>query len=156
MEPWLLELGLYLLGLLLIFLELFIPSGGVLGIGSLICIIYSIYSMFQKDYTAVAWSAIVVTVLYVIVVVRFWVKRMTLAENLATSVATGSDVEGARSLVGLEGVTDTALRPAGIARVDGRRLDVVTSGSFLEPGETIVVVEVSGNRIVVRPKVRKT
>jgi membrane-bound serine protease (ClpP class) len=41
------------------------------------------------------------------------------------------------------------LRPAGIADIAGRRLDVVAHGAFIEAGQPIVVAEVLGNRIVV-------
>ena len=44
---------------------------------------------------------------------------------------------------------ESALRPTGIARIDGRRVDVVTRGEQLEPGTRVRVVEVSGNRLVV-------
>ena len=49
------------------------------------------------------------------------------------------------------GTAVSPLRPAGIANIDGTRVDVVSDGSFLDPGTPIVVTEVEGNRIVVRP-----
>ena len=42
------------------------------------------------------------------------------------------------------------LRPAGIAEIDGERLDVVSEGDLIDANETIVVTRVDGNRIVVR------
>jgi len=54
-------------------------------------------------------------------------------------------------LVGARGRALSRLRPAGRAEVDGRRLDVVTEGSFIEAGAPIEVVKVKANRIVVRP-----
>jgi membrane-bound serine protease (ClpP class) len=42
------------------------------------------------------------------------------------------------------------LRPAGIAEIDGERIDVVAEGEMIEAGATIVVSRVDGNRIVVR------
>jgi membrane-bound serine protease (ClpP class) len=47
------------------------------------------------------------------------------------------------------GVVESDLRPAGIARIDGRRVDVVSRGEPIEAGARIVVVEVSGNRVIV-------
>jgi membrane-bound ClpP family serine protease len=43
-----------------------------------------------------------------------------------------------------------ALRPAGIAEIDGERIDVISDGEFINPGENIVVTRIDGNRIVVR------
>jgi membrane-bound serine protease (ClpP class) len=56
------------------------------------------------------------------------------------------------SLVGRAGVAETALRPTGKALVDGRRLDVVSEGDFIERGSPLEVVEVAGARIVVKRK----
>jgi len=52
--------------------------------------------------------------------------------------------------VGAPGTTLTLLRPSGIAEVNGARLNVVTSGEFVQPGTPIEVVKVAGNRIVVQ------
>lgn len=150
MDPWFVDIGFYLAGLILIFLELFIPSGGVLGIAAIICIIYSLQSLFSRGQPVAAWSAIALTVVYIVFVVRFWLKRVRHSASLSGSVATGRDVERARALIGRIGVTLTPLRPAGLARIAGERLDVVAGGSFLDANEEISVVEVSGNRIVVR------
>ena len=53
------------------------------------------------------------------------------------------------ALLGKEGTVEADCRPAGMARLDGRRVDVVTRGEWLERGERIKVVEVKGNRVVV-------
>ena len=52
--------------------------------------------------------------------------------------------------VGDRGLTESALRPAGQAQFDGGSVDVVSDGSFVEAGKTVRVIEISGNRVVVR------
>ena len=54
------------------------------------------------------------------------------------------------TLVGRSGVTLTDLRPAGTARVDGHRIDVVTEGEWLSAGDPVVVLTDEGYRRVVR------
>lgn len=54
-----------------------------------------------------------------------------------------------QSLLNARGESLTALRPAGMATIEDRRLDVVTDGEFIEPHQPIRVVEIHGNRIVV-------
>jgi membrane-bound serine protease (ClpP class) len=54
------------------------------------------------------------------------------------------------SLLGEQGETLSVLRPAGKAQVGDYFIDVVSDGPFIEKGRTITIVEVSGNRIVVR------
>lgn len=66
---------------------------------------------------------------------------------------TSSDTElvGFEGLVvGARGVTITMLRPAGKANVNEQVVDVVSEGPFISANQPIQVVEISGNRIVVR------
>jgi membrane-bound serine protease (ClpP class) len=56
------------------------------------------------------------------------------------------------ALVGRQGQTMTVLRPAGRALIGDDYLDVVSEGVFIPPGRTIEVVEVVGNRVVVRER----
>ena len=44
----------------------------------------------------------------------------------------------------------TELRPAGTVQIDGRPVDVVSEGAFIEKGTRVVVLSVSGSRVVVR------
>ncbi len=53
-------------------------------------------------------------------------------------------------LVGMSDVALTPLHPAGAARFDGDRLDVVTSGEFLDAGVPVRIIEARGSRIVVQ------
>ena len=52
-------------------------------------------------------------------------------------------------LVGREGKTVTKLRPAGKVEIDDELYDAVAEGVFIEKGETVRVLAVEGNRIVV-------
>jgi membrane-bound serine protease (ClpP class) len=52
--------------------------------------------------------------------------------------------------MGHEGVALTDLRPAGAARLDGEKVDVITSGEHLESGTRVKVVRVDGPSIFVR------
>ncbi|MGM0491270.1 MAG: NfeD family protein [Planctomycetota bacterium] len=52
--------------------------------------------------------------------------------------------------VGDIGISDSPLRPAGRALFGDAYLDVVTDGSFVDRGRRVRVIQISGNRIVVR------
>ncbi|MGH7162791.1 MAG: NfeD family protein [Planctomycetota bacterium] len=56
-----------------------------------------------------------------------------------------------KELVGVEGEALSPLRPAGTARFGDRILEVVTDGTMVPRAARVKVVEVSGNRVVVRP-----
>ena len=51
----------------------------------------------------------------------------------------------------MEGEALTMLRPSGMAKFDGKKYSVVTSGELVEKGTVVRVVKVEGSRVVVRP-----
>lgn len=51
--------------------------------------------------------------------------------------------------VGDEGVTESVLRPSGRALIQGRSVDVVADGKYIEPGQRVKVIDVRGNRLIV-------
>jgi membrane-bound serine protease (ClpP class) len=73
-----------------------------------------------------------------------------LETGLSAAGGYASTPESDRGRLGQRGIADSALRPAGIARFDHERVDVVTEGEFLEPGTAVEVIRIEGNRIVVR------
>ena len=68
-------------------------------------------------------------------------------ENGSGEGFVSGDGEGAQP--GQTGRAVTVLRPAGIAEIGGRRLDVVTRGDFIPEGASLRVEAVEGSRIVV-------
>ncbi len=141
--------ALYALGLGLYFAEIFLPSGGIIFVGATLCVGYAIWQMFEIQPWA-GGACLAVTAVYLFVLVRWGIRRLSMAGNLGQETSTGSDVLAAGELVGSQGETETALRPAGVARFAGVSYDVVSNGDFLEAGARVVVADVSGNRIVVR------
>ncbi|MGE4618362.1 MAG: NfeD family protein [Planctomycetota bacterium] len=149
MEWWLLSM-LCLLGLVLLFLEVFIPSGGILAIAAVLCIGYSIWELWIQGEIALSILCAVLTAAYIVGLFKFWIKRIGMSESLGDTDALGDDVRTARELIGQRGLVTSDLRPAGIALIAGRRLDVVANQGFIEKGDSVVVVQSDGNRIMVR------
>ena len=150
MEWWLLSM-LCLLGLVLLFLEVFIPSGGILAIAAILCIGYSIWDLTLRGETVLALLCAGFTVVYVVLLFKFWVKRVGHKTDLGDADSLGDDVRTARDeLIGRRGLVMTDLRPAGIALIAGRRLDVVANHGYIDKGDSVVVVESDGNRIMVK------
>jgi membrane-bound serine protease (ClpP class) len=77
-------------------------------------------------------------------------RHLVLATGLSAESGFTSEPLQEHGLVGKTGVAASTLRPAGIADIDGKRVDVVSDGEFIEPGESIRVDHVDGNRVVVR------
>jgi membrane-bound serine protease (ClpP class) len=77
-------------------------------------------------------------------------RRLILESALPAQGGFAAPPEADRAWPGQRGIAATTLRPAGIARIAGARVDVVTDGEYVEAGEPIEVLRVDGNRIVVR------
>jgi membrane-bound serine protease (ClpP class) len=77
-------------------------------------------------------------------------RRLVLETELTAREGFASAPETDRAWLGKRGTAASTLRPAGIADIEGERVDVVSDGEFIDAGEPIIVVRVEGNRIVVR------
>lgn len=77
-------------------------------------------------------------------------RRLVLETEMAADAGYASAPERDRRWLGQRGTATSPLRPAGLADLEGERVDVVSEGEFIEAGEPIEVIRVDGNRIVVR------
>ncbi|MGN1400750.1 MAG: nodulation protein NfeD [Bacillus sp. (in: firmicutes)] len=147
---------LFLVGLALLLLELFLPGGiaGALGGASILGSLF----IAGESSTHMAVSiliAVLVSLTVSILMVKVFGKQMKFLRRMILSDSTSTE-EGYVSnvnrldLIGRTGVTQTALRPSGIAIIDDERIDVVTEGSFIDRGKTVKIVKTEGSRVVVR------
>ncbi len=156
---------LFGLGVTLLAIEVFITPGfGVMGFSGLLLIFVSFISAmsermpgewrpvdFSPETLSIPFLKVVLSFVGAIVLVgivgRFFPQtRMFQSLTLSTVVP---DPEEDVSLLGLEGVAHSDLRPSGTAYFDGRKLDVVTHGDYISHQSPVRIVEVHGNRIVV-------
>jgi membrane-bound serine protease (ClpP class) len=77
-------------------------------------------------------------------------RRLVLGTGMQADLGYASAPERDRQWLGRTGTALSPLRPAGIAEIEGARVDVVSDGDFIEAGTSILVTRVDGNRIVVR------
>jgi membrane-bound ClpP family serine protease len=138
-----------------ILLEVFIPSMGLLTLASLGCFIGSMVLAFQIGTGfGVTLAACAVAGLPVLLWMAFKIFPKTPIGKYMILSGPGQTIKrpGARydDLLGQEGVSRSQLRPSGVADFSGRRVDVITRGELVEPGVPIVVLEISGNRVVVK------
>ena len=54
-------------------------------------------------------------------------------------------------MIGREGVTLSELRPVGVGLFDGKRVDIIAEGEFIEEQTSVKIIDARGHRIVVRP-----
>lgn len=73
-----------------------------------------------------------------------------LRPDLAGAALANRTLERDQALVGREGTSITVLRPAGKAQIGDDFVDVVSEGPFISAGRPVEVIQVTGNRVVVR------
>jgi membrane-bound serine protease (ClpP class) len=159
------ELLLVLVGLLLIALELFVlPGVTIAGLAGIVALVAGLGLALVGAGPTVSVAvtalgrvalAILAALAGAFVLLRFlprlpFGRRLVLETGMRTDQGYMSAPESDALWLGRAGVARSPLRPAGIADIDGRRVDVVSDGAFIDAGATIEVTRVDGNRIVVR------
>jgi len=154
MKPYIFPLFLQILGLLVIVAEIFIPSLGLLTVIALGVFFYSLYIVFTSISTTAGMVFAGLDVVLVPVLVIGGMKilarsPLALKRELSKQDGVVSQKEGYEAYINVKGRSITDLRPAGMAEINGQRVDVVADGEYIEAQTPIVVTGVTGNRIVV-------
>ena len=168
-----LAIFVFAVGVLLVILEVFIPSFGLLTLCAAGCFAVSVWQAYRASGSAAAWAIGAVAPVLTVVILYFGLKYIprtswgrglvlrdpadggarvppTSSETAYLSPEGGTDEDRLRPLIGKEGVAQSDLRPVGVIAVDGRRVDVVTEGAMIDAGSRVKIVAVEGNRVVVR------
>jgi membrane-bound ClpP family serine protease len=148
---------LTVLGMIFFGLELFVP-GGILGAIGAMLLLAAVVIGFSDDVLGRDGGVVGAIVMlvglcgYVVLILRMFPstpvgRLLTLSNDMKASKASDDSDD---DLAGAAGSAHTDLRPAGIALLNGRRVDVVAEGNWISQGAPVRVVEVRGNRVVVR------
>ncbi|CAI8738396.1 Membrane protein NfeD1b [Brevibacillus sp. IT-7CA2] len=149
-----LHIGLFVIGILLMLLEIFLPGGivGAIGFVSIVTgLVMAAYDT-QQGLASLGVAALITAIVTFMLVKKYGVKGLF---NKFVLGDTQRNEEGyvaprdQRELEGKSGIALTPLRPAGVVKVGGKRVDAVSVGGFIEAGTAITVVQVEGTRIVV-------
>jgi membrane-bound ClpP family serine protease len=154
-------LVLLLLGFIFLVLEFFVPSGGLLAamcalsfLGAIVC-----------GFLAGPWTGVVILLTECAIVpasaaaaVRWWpvtpIGRWMLVQRPASPDEVLPETvayRGLRDLIGRRGNAKGLMLPSGLVVIDGRTYDAVSEGHPIESGQPVIVVQVSTQRLVVRP-----
>lgn len=152
---------LFVIGISLIALEFFV-AGGIAGILGSVAIVGSII-MAGGNPVNMAISvliALAISTAGTVIIIKFFGKKLHLLNKLVlmdmTDTESGYVSNVARpELIGRVAKTSTVLRPSGAAELDGERIDVVTEGSYIDKGKSVIIVKVEGSRVVVRESEEK-
>ena len=161
MDPTTWSLLLLALGLVFLVLEFFVPSGGALAV---LCSL-SLLAAIVVGFMAGPWTGMGILLTEVLIVpaaiaaaVKWWpdtpIGRLILIPRPSSPDEVLPDTEayrGLKDLVGKRGTARGMMLPSGLVVIDGRTYDAVSEGVPIEANQTVLVVAISTQRLVVRP-----
>ena len=156
-----LEVLLFIVGMGLLILEVFVPGFGLFGIAGILSILASFYFVLGGNASALNWLAISIVAALTLFALLIKYLPSNPAWNLFVLKDKQENSEGysvtpdLTQYAGKSGLAVTTLRPAGIALIDGIRIDVVTFGDYIDAGTNIVVDKVEGSKIFVKKQAKE-
>jgi membrane-bound ClpP family serine protease len=155
---WIFAIFLYVACAILIVAEVFIPSGGILGVCSLTCLVGGVVIFFSYSATA-GWIGVVVAVVMipVLLVIAYKIfpktrfgKSVTLTPPQRDRGDAIADSPELSKLLGEVGRVLTPLRPVGVCEFGGRRVECVAESGYVDKGKIVKVIGVQGAQPTVR------
>lgn len=152
-------LACFLLGLVLLIIEVFMPGFGLPGITGIILEIVCI-ALTYFGHGSMAALGVTLIILAVVAIAISLALRSANKGRLSKSAVILTETENAEDgyvankdmdvFLGKTGTTTTVLRPTGMAEFEGVKLNVQSDGEYIAKGETVRVDHVEGARVVVR------
>lgn len=154
MKPYILPVGLQIMGMLVIVAEIFIPSLGLLSAIALGVFAYSLYLVFTTISSTAGMVFLGLDIILVPILIVSGMKLLArsplaLKQELSRQDGVVSQNKGLDAYLNMQGKAVTNLRPAGMAEIGNQRVDVVTDGEYIDVNTRIRVTSVTGNRVIV-------
>lgn len=156
---WLiLAIFLFVLSAVLIVLEIFIPSFGIITVCSVACLIGGLYLFFGYG-TAWGLTGIVLAVIIIPIVIILIYKnfpKTKLGHELLMQPQKRKPGEGVpdsdklTALMGCQGTVLTTMRPVGKCQFDTGKFECVAEGGFVEKDAKVEVIKVESSQVTVR------
>jgi membrane-bound serine protease (ClpP class) len=156
LDPVAWSILLMLAGCVLVVLEVFIPSGGIISVLAAAAFIASILIAFNESAAtgfAFTTAAVIAVPTALVLAFKYWPKT-PMGKAFLGELPTEEEVapeDSRRALIGRVGVARSKMLPSGAVEIDGQMIDAVSQGQAIEPGSYVTVVEVRANRVIVRP-----
>ncbi len=153
-EWW--AIALFLLGAVFLIIEFIIPGFGLFGIAGIVLTLLGLMFSASSVTEFIIRGGIALLICAVTIPIMFKLfGRLKVFDKIILKHGETSDQgyiapsKSTLNAMGKQGLTVTDLRPSGIAKIDGMRMDVLSNEGFIKKGEKIKVINTSGNRIMV-------
>ncbi len=157
---WLLVFAvfLYFACAFLLLAEVFIPSGGIISICALCCLIGGLMIFFNHSRIA-GWVGIVVAIVMIpsVLVMAYKIfpktrfgKAVTLSPPKRQQGDAIADTNHLKELLGEVGTVIGPLRPVGMCELSGRKVECVAESGYVDKGKKVKVIRVQSTQLTVR------
>ena len=149
MLPWIILLCI--VGLALVFAEMLIPGFGVFFFFFSVCLLGTAF-LVAKVYGITAFLITVVLLVIAFALMIVLAKKSGFYNKVVLrdkQEAQDFDESTLQGLLGAEGVTQTTLRPYGVADFQGKMVDVCSNGDFIDRGKRVRVTHIQGKTVTV-------
>lgn len=147
-------LFLVFLGLVLLLIEFTIlPGITIAGIGGVLLFAYSIYLAFTSYGTLAGFLTLGFVIIVAPLLVIWLFKGRAGKKMVLNTVITGiaNEIDESKIKVGDEGVTIGRLAPMGKVKVNNEVVEARSTGTFVDPGVKIRIVQIEKSLITVEP-----
>ena len=155
MKIYILSIALQIMAVFVLFIEIFVPSLGVLTLGAITLFFYSLYLIYTNLSTTFGLVLTIIDITIIPLILIFGIKflgnsPLSLKRRLFKNDGVVTQEKESERYINMKGIALTNLRPSGIAEINDQRLDVVTEAEYIDAGTNIVVTKTTGNRIIVK------
>ena len=160
------EILLFIVGVVLLIVEIFIvPGFGIFGISGIILMVAGLFLGLLSDFKFIDCTIISMALVQLagsfvlsLILIYFLSKvlpktqvwnKLILADNIESKSGYTVAKPEYQNLKGKIGKALTDLRPSGTVIIEGKRIDVVTTGEFIEEGSEVIVKREEGSAVFV-------
>ena len=149
---------LYFACAVLIITEIFVPSGGLISLCALACLVGGAVIFFQYS-TTTGWIGIGIATVMIPTVLIFaykifpktrFGKSVTLTPPQRQQGDAIPDTSELKEMLGKVGIVLTPLRPVGMCDFAGQRVECVAESGYVEKDKKVKVINVESTQLTVR------
>ena len=159
MDWWLLfAVFLYFASVALIVAEVFVPSGGIISVCALACLVGGGYLFFDHSMVA-GWLGVIIAIIMIptVLIIAYRIfphtrfgRAVLLAPPEREKGDAVPDTKQLKELLGKTGVVLSPLRPVGMCDFSGKRIECVAETGYIEKDNAVSVIRVEGTQLTVR------
>jgi len=149
---------LYLMCAALLVAEVFVPSGGLITVIAMMCLIAGLVIFFKHSVVA-GWIGVFIAVVMIpaVLIIAYKLfpktkfgKGVILSPPERQAGDAIPDTDKLKGLLGKEGLVVTTLRPVGMCDFSELRVECVSESGYVDKGKTVKVIDVKGTQLTVR------